>query len=707
MGGRDCEGDSHGSDGHNAVYGGTVHGGLIQARLIEAMNLYQAPPPPPPVPRQVPPPPRGFVNREEKLADLHALVDRARSDPAPPVVVVSGLGGVGKTALVCRWAWQVVDQFPDGQLYTDLAAVRRDGGVDIGGVLGGFLRALGVHESYVPASLADRTAMFRSVTAGRRLLVVVDNAQHAAEVRPLAATGGMTVITSRTQLPGLVLDGAEDVEVEPLTQEAGTRLVRSWLSGPHGAETALAELVRMCGGLPLALRAVGARLVTSAQSSVDRVLAELADERQRLRRTTQAGQDPESVGVGPVFDAVYETFPAHTRWLYHLLGVHPGPTFTESLARAVGGARVADALGDLLAAHMATRVDERGERFRLHDLVRLHARECAETHDSEPVRTALLGRVVAYYRVAADAADRAAAGDRFRLSPSGAGDDEEAVRAAVPVFADRAEALEWLDTERTNLLAVLRAAAEHGWHDAVWRLCQSLWTLYHTRKHYGDWIESHRLGVEAAQWEGRVDAEVRMRNQLARAYYELKELDRAADELARAGELLGLVGDPRLPAVIWETDGLLRLAHGRPLEALDLFQRAKEANEAAGDRHGVVVQSYDVGQALFHADRYERARTVLTEARGIVEETDDDPMRSRIGIVLGRVHRAEGAVEEAMSCLADAVTWAARLGQHTKWEEALDQLIGLAAEARDERLADFCREQRQALLRTVRVTADD
>ncbi|KAK1182300.1 tetratricopeptide repeat protein [Streptomyces sp. NBS 14/10] len=714
MGGRDGEGDGLGGDGHNAVYGGTVHGGLIQARLIEAMNLYQAPPPPPPVPRQVPPAPRGFVNREGKLADLHALVDRARSDPAPPVVVVSGLGGVGKTALVCRWAWQVVDQFPDGQLYTDLAAVRRDGGVDVGGVLGGFLRALGVHESYVPASLADRTAMFRSVTAGRRLLVVVDNAQHAAEVRPLAATGGMTVITSRTQLPGLVLDGAEDVEVEPLTQEAGTRLVRSWLSGPHGAETALAELVRMCGGLPLALRAVGARLVSSGRLSVDRVLAELADERQRLRRTDPAsgdpaGGDPDAAGVGPVFDAVYETFPAHTRWLYHLLGVHPGPTFTESLARAVGGARVADALGDLLAAHMATRLDERGEWFRLHDLVRLHARERAETHESESVRTALLGRVVAYYRVAADAADRAAAGDRFRLPTAGAGNDgeEEAVRAAAPTFADRSEALEWLDTERTNLLPVLRAAAEHGWHDAVWRLCQSLWTLYHTRKHYGDWIESHRLGVEAAQWEGRVDAEVRMHNQLARAYYELKELDRAAEELARAGELLGLVSDPRLPGVIWETDGLLRLAHGRPLEALDLFQRAKEANEAAGDRHGVVVQSYNVGQALFHAGRYEQARTVLTEARGIVEETDDDPMRSRIGIVLGRVHRAEGAVDEAMSALADAVTWAARLGQHTKWEEALDQLIGLAAEAHDERLAEFCREQRQALLRTVRVTVDE
>ncbi|MGO4757741.1 tetratricopeptide repeat protein, partial [Streptomyces sp. 2MCAF27] len=249
--------------------------------------------------------------------------------------------------------------------------------------------------------------------------------------------------------------------------------------------------------------------------------------------------------------------------------------------------------------------------------------------------------------------------------------------------------------------------AEHGWHDAVWRLCQSLWTLYHTRKHYGDWIESHRLGIEAAQWEGRVDAEVRMRNQLARAYYELKELDRAADELARAGELLGLVSDPRLPGVIWETDGLLRLAHGRPLEALDLFRRAKEANEVARDRHGVVVQSYNVGQALFHAGRYEQARTVLTEARGIVAETDDDPMRSRIGIVLGRVHRAEGAVDEAMSTLADAVTWAARLGQHTKWEEALDQLIGIAAEAHDERLAEFCRQQRQALLRTVRVTADE
>ncbi|WGP13728.1 hypothetical protein [Streptomyces sp. SH5] len=194
---------------------------------------------------------------------------------------------------------------------------------------------------------------------------------------------------------------------------------------------------------------------------------------------------------------------------------------------------------------------DRPRRYRLHDVVRAHARLRARALPEER-RRAVLRRVVDFYADAAAHGDALVLGDRFRIQPPpGRPLSELAVRGTL--FTGRADALEWLDAERVNFRAAIRVAADEGRHEQVWRLCESLWALYHSRKHLADCVESSRLGIAAAQHEARPDVEVRMRNQVARAAYELGDLDRAEAQLDAAVGLLGLAGDPRLSGVVQES----------------------------------------------------------------------------------------------------------------------------------------------------------
>ncbi|WP_329144591.1 NB-ARC domain-containing protein [Streptomyces sp. NBC_01456] len=670
--------DSDRSDGvgdsvRNVISGDTVVAGpVVQAGRIESLTFAAAPPPAPLTPRQVPPPRPGFVNRTAEFAALGEALAAYGPDSPPATIVITGLGGVGKTELVSQWVWrELAERFPDGQLYVDLAEVRRDGGIDVGGVIGTLLRALGVHESLIPAGTADRSALFRSATAGRRLLVVLDNAQHAAEVRPVLPGHGLVVVLSRKRLASLEVDGAVPLTVAPLDADAGLQLVRRWQHAAAEPGTAsgtdpgaAARLVAACGGLPLALRAAGEWLIERPHMSLEAVVDALADERIRPADTGRS--------VAAVFDAVTATFCAHTLALYRFLGAFPGTTFTADVAEAAGVTRFEDGLRDLRTAHMAVGAGAPG-RFRLHDVVAAHAR--ARTGPEEEVRQVreVRQRVTDFYLTAAARADRLVLGPRLRLQE--APPDTSAPEGSQQLFHTGAEALEWLDAERANLLAVLRMAADEGRHDAVWRLCESLWALYHSRKHYADWIESHRLGIEAARWEGRIDAEVRMRNQLARAHHALGEYDLADAELRRADELLDAVADARLPGMIRETQGLLCLARSRPEEAIALFTRALHANE--GDAHGIVVQTYNLGQAVLAAGRPQEALDLLDGAMATARAEGDDAMRLRIGIVRGRAYRASGMFEHALAAATDAALLAERLGQVVKLKEALELAVEL------------------------------
>lgn len=659
----------------NTVSGTTVGGHLVQADHIGSVHLHQ--PEELPRPHQVRRPHGPFVNREPELAALTAALGRVEAGGLG-VVVFTGLGGVGKTELIARFTEKHRSRFPDGDLYADLQAYRHQGGVDLPELLAGFLRALGAEP---PVVEAERFTKFRTVTAGRRCLFFLDNVEHAAEVRALLPSGGLVVVASRRRLPALRMDGADVRQLGPLSPEAGAELVRTWPGSEHGTEEELSALVELCGGLPLALSVVGSQLLDHENLPIGEVVAELHDREGRLAMLNDEDGD-----LGPTYDAVYERLLPQGKALYHLIGVHPGPFVSAGLAQAAGIEQAARVLGELRATHLLDEVvddDKSEKRFRAHDVVRLHAYGRAR---ELPDRAELLARVVAYFRGRASRADRAM-GPRLRV--------QDASGDGLPGFPSSAAALEWLHAERANLRAVVEAAAEQGWHGEVWRLCESLWPLYHSRKLYQDWIATHRLGVESAHWDNQPDAVVRMRNQLARAHYERKEYPLAAEQLARAAEQLPLVANRQVAGVLLETDGLLCLADGRPGRAVERFALALEENR--GDPHGVIVQSYNVAQALIADGRPDEALTVLDGAAAQAEATEDDDMLMKLPLVHARAHRALGQLDLAVERAEECVRRARERKAYPKEAQAHTLLVALAEESDDPELAERSRARLREL----------
>ncbi|MGW4459627.1 NB-ARC domain-containing protein [Streptomyces albidoflavus] len=683
----------------NSVSGGTVFGAVVQAQRIDSL-VVEAPPQVWP-PRQLPPPLPGFVNRTKERRTLRELAEAAVGQGVR-TVVVTGLGGVGKTQLIAHCVRSDLGAFfPDGQVYVDLADVRRDGAVDVAGVLGDWLHAFGVPYGHQPAGLGGRADLFRTVTTGKRVLVVIDNVRQAPEIRALTPGDGLLVATSRTMLPALRMDGAVQLVVDPLDEREAIGIVRGWPVA-QGDGPAAAELVRRCGGLPLALRAVGEWLVERPQLGLDDAVRSLAP----WGGAAGGGwADEGTVDVmEQVFDSVLRQMPDHTRALYRFLGALPGTTFPAALPRAAGLPRVDAALGDLMTSHLVVAVGpERDgaapagppQRFRMHDLARAHAATEAAALPEETARS-LLRTVTDFYVEAVAHADRSIGG-RFRLQDPPARPLAE-LGFAEGAFSGEGQGLDWLDAERGNILAVVRAAAREGLHEAVWRICESLWPLFHERARYADSLEAHPLGIEAARWENRPDAEIRMRNQLARALAALGDLDRAAAEL-RAGEpLVALTEDARLRGMLAETGGLVALAQGRTADARDRFTASLAANTERGDQHGIVVQSYHLADAVRASGDHAEARRLLAAALGLARETADLAMIPKLTLLTARVHADAGEVAQAVAAATDAAEQAGEQGLTSKIREALELLVGLARRTGDTALAESC-ERRLAELR--------
>ncbi|WP_433259613.1 NB-ARC domain-containing protein (plasmid) [Streptosporangium sp. CA-135522] len=610
------------------------------------------------------------------------LLARPRRQRRPLVLTICGVEGMGKSTLGVQWSHAVSGRFTDGQLHIDLGRQARGEGVALSDILGELLHSLGVPAESIPTGLAERLRLFRSRTADRRLLLVLDDVTQDTQVTPLlpASANSAVVVISRRRLTQLLDEGAEEVLVGPLEVSAGLQLLERMLGGDRvAAEKATAtELVHRCGGMPLALRIAGGRLRRRRHWPLTKVTSELTAEDHRLGALSEAG----GRDVSAVLDLSYGDLPQEAARLYRRIGLLEWSDFDPGAVAELDGLSAAETerLLETLTDHALLDVGDDG-RFRIHELVRLHARACAERHDSPDERAAAVYRVVTWYLRAAAFADRAAKGERLRLA------EHSALLAGwVQPFGDDIQALNWLEIERANLLTMVRTAARYGWDTEVILLCDALWALFLNRKYYADWIESHQLGVAAALRAADPRAQARLRCQLGRAYTELRDYGRAAAEYEQAESAATRSGDLRFIASAVEFTGRLLFETGDHDGALAKLTRSQELHEALGDQRGTALQRHHLARVLIRMSQPAAAVLELHTALEGMLVVGDTYNQARIQMSLGEAYRDLERYPDARDALAGALAFMERRGAPFQVGQIREALADVAAAAgeRDE-----------------------
>ncbi|MFB7513668.1 NB-ARC domain-containing protein [Streptomyces sp. NPDC056144] len=622
-----------------------------------------------PRPDQVPALTSAFVNRTADLGEI----DRWFAAPRVGIGVLHGLSGVGKSATARHWATTARDRYPDGQLYVDFAALRGQAGGDVSEAVAMCLRGLGVDDAYMPAGLQERAALFRTRTADRRLLVVLDDVGRPAQVRPLVpkGPGSAVLVTSHSALGELVMDGASTRALKPFDRDGALLL----LAEGCGEETVAADpaaaerLVELCGGLPVALRIVAARLRVDPGLTTAELAAELADEERRLAGLA-LGED---YSVSAVLNPSHRALPPETARLYRALGLHPCRTYDLDSAAAALGTPPA-ATRPLLARLAADGLVERTPdgRYTMHDLVRLHARERAYEAEPRTDEAALVGRVLTHHLVLTALADRAVREDRLRVTDlavllDGAADPFAAPGGPAP--------LDWLEARRADLLAVLRAGAAHqGLETPVWQLAEVFTVLFLHQRALGPWRESLDLGIRAAVTAVAPAAEARLRSLLSRPLLDLGEDARAREELDAALACAEIAGHTVLSASVREFDGRYWDRHD-PARAVASYRASLALNERAGEARGAAIATYFLGCAQDAAGEHTTALVTLRSAYRMLTECRDPRMAARATAAVGVALDHLGDVEGAVRALEDA---AGTLGAQRATHYQAQALVTLA-----------------------------
>ncbi|HEX2314463.1 MAG TPA: BTAD domain-containing putative transcriptional regulator [Thermomonospora sp.] len=606
------------------------------------------------VPAQLPGDVVGFCGRAAALRELDAV--------AAATVVVSGGPGVGKSALTVHWAHGARRRFPDGQLYADLRGHSPRGPARPLEILIGFLDALGVPVERIPAAQDAAAALFRTMAAGRRLLVVLDDAVDAAQVRPLlpGEPGCLVLVTSRDRLAGLVArEGAHRVALGPLPPGEATELLRH-VAGPGDAADA-ARVAELCGHLPLALRIAGERAV-SRRLSPARLAEEIADERDRLDLLAVEGD--ESTAVRTVFSWSYRALPGPVAEMFRLLGLGPGRDLSLPAVAALTGITVSLARSRLSALTARNLVEEHREgRYRLHDLLRLYA---AERAGEDAEAGTAVPRLLAWYLGGVEEAQRV-------LTPHGVRVPVEPIEGTGPgpVFSEPAQALGWCAEERANLVAAVLHAAESGQDAIAWRLALGLWPLFHLKGHPEDWITTHHSGLEAVRRCGDRTGEAWLSTSLAYAWRSARRPLRARAWMAAAVALWRGLGDRYGEAVAVSGLADLDRERGETAAALDHGERAVAAFADAGSRWGEGIALTGLGLACTDLGRLQEALTRYREALAAFEEIGD---RFGVGETLAglaNLHVRLGRSDEALRHCLGSIEAAREVGDQATEGRAL------------------------------------
>ncbi|MEO3743089.1 BTAD domain-containing putative transcriptional regulator [Plantactinospora sp. B5E13] len=648
--------------------------------------------PGPVVPRQLPPETATFAGRAAQLRRLSELAD-GPGQAGVVISVITGPGGVGKTALALHWAQTVAHRFVDGQLYINLRAYDPSRtAMSANEVIHGFLDAFGVPPARIPVSLEAKVGLYRSLLANRRVLIVLDNAGSAEQVRPLlpGTSGGVVVVTSRNQLSGLVaVEGAHPLPMTvPSRPEARELLERRLGTERTDPEPdAVDEVIDRCGRLPLALAIVAARAAATPRTSLARLAAELHDSRAVLNMV------PGGDGIRDlraVLSWSYHAQQGSVARLFRLLGLHVGVEVGVAAAASLIGLPAVEARRALAELTSANLIDEhRPGRYTLHDLMRAYAAELVMETETEAERRAALRRLFDHYLHSSRLADRQIAPQLdHRLEPPAPG----VTTVASP---DHERAVAWFTTEHQALLAASLRAAELGMPEFVAPLTAALDSYLHMSGRIQDWVSIRESALSTARTLGDLSGQAAAHLGLGRAHSKLGRFDTAEVHLREALHIYRTVGNSTALAYA-------HLALSHTLERSGQISAALEHAHSALDRFVAETHRAGTARALNAAGwchallgDHTRALPLCEQALELYQELRIILGEANTWDSLGFIHHHLGDAARATHCYEQALRLSRRADSRFYEAETLFRL-GDAYQS-DGRSADAHDVWRQAL----------
>jgi DNA-binding SARP family transcriptional activator/Tfp pilus assembly protein PilF len=629
---------------------------------------------PPVVPRQLPAATRHFAGRTEELTTLARLAGEvAETSHTPVIALIEGTAGIGKTTLALRFAHQVAGQFPDGQLYVNLR------GFDPAGppmppaeAIRLFLEALAAPATRIPADLAGQGALYRSVLAGKRMLVLLDNARDVDQVRPLipASPGCMVIVTSRSELTSLVaIEGALPLTLDVLSGAEARELLTRHLGAQRveGDRQAADELIEMCARLPLALSIAAARTASRSQVPLSALTTDLRDARRRLD-ALDAGHA--AANVRAVLSWSYQQLDAAAARLFRLLGLRAGPDISAAAAASLAGLPLAEGrrrLAELTRAHLLA--ETAAGRFASHDLLRAYAADLTQSADSAAERRAATGRLLDHYLHTAHSA-------ALKLHPV-----RRPVTLAPPLpgaapeeIADAGQALSWFEAEGGVLMAATARAFDDGFDTHAWQIPWTLSRFLEMRGRWQDWACVGQIALAAAQRLGDQVVQAAAHQRLGYAIARLGRYDDAHYHLQLALSIYTERDDQAGQAQAQASVAITLSYQGRHHEALGHAQHALTSYTAAGDLPGQALALNTIG--WFHAvlGDYPQALSACGRALDLFRELGSQEDMALTLDSLGYAHQQAGHFAEATACYQQALDLHREIGSRWGVAETLGHL---------------------------------